>query len=238
MLRRPRATVLLGALCLSLLVTQSGSALHDGRVARFRYRIVGGTWLDRRYGLVGTAFAIDSVDAGRLLVTVTGPRRWNHGRAFRCGGYRPRGGASTRAICWVGAPARHGLYKAQPAVGASAKPRRGSEITISRRLLPPTITTCDVTLGNVSLRWRAGRSAASFLVRVSPFPWQGRNTREHLFPGWTRSARLTGLRLVRGHRYQLTVFAFSADLEAPGETPVPFDISSDDVVKTAPRSHC
>lgn len=194
--------------------------------------ILGGTYVDRDFGLIGTSFIVNTVEDDRTadFVTVSGPIGWNSNAPFTCFRYQPPGVAGTRSLCWdVAVPAVTGEYSATSSLGRDAV----FSLDSGRELIPPVITNVVVSPNEVTVAWLATPSARSFLIRVNPLPFTGVNG-EKVVSGTTRTATLTELALVSGAEYQAVVFAFSHDVMTPDLLANQFNIGAHGVVFIAP----
>src|SRR5204863_9963790 len=101
-------------------------------------------------------------------------------------------------------------------------------IDAANQLAVTQVTSVQVAPGTVTVGWTAATAAQSFLIRVNPVPFTG-ITGEKIVSGASRSATLTGLTLTTGANYQVSVFAFSQDLQTPDLLASVFNISADNM---------
>jgi len=191
--------------------------------------IIGGTYFDQNFGLIGTALLFDPTsNSGPIpFVDIQGPAGWNNGNLFRCGLYQPPGVAPNRSICWQFIQALTGSYNA-------IQLAQNFSLDASVSLAAPQITGVIPSAGQVTVNWTGPPGALSALIRVNPIPFTGFVTKETVVPANTGSITLTGLALVSGAQYQATVFAFSRDVQTPDMLLGPFDIGAESVIFTAP----
>jgi YVTN family beta-propeller protein len=137
-----------------------------------------------------------------------------------------------RSICWTFTLPVTGSYTAQGSAGST--PFTGAfSLDAANQLAAPQITSLLHSAGSVRVDWTATNDARSFLVRLNPVPPTG-TTREMIVSGTSRSATLTGFALTTGATYQVTVFAFSQDLETPDPLASVFNISAHSQTFVAP----
>ncbi|HEX7273417.1 MAG TPA: choice-of-anchor Q domain-containing protein [Casimicrobiaceae bacterium] len=128
-----------------------------------------------------------------------------------------------RSICWTLALPITGNYSAQGIAGGT--PFTGtSSLDATSQLAAPQITSLTPGADSVSVGWTAPPEAGSFLVRVNAVPFTG-IIDEKIVSGTSRGATFTGLGLISGANYQVTVFAFSEDLLTPDPFSGLFNIS-------------
>jgi len=188
--------------------------------------IVGGTYFDREFGLIGTAFLYDpSAPGGRIdQALIHGPQGWNGNGSFTCSRYQPTGTASTRSICWTFTGPVSGTYTAQGSGGDITRDGTFS-IDAGSTLEAPAITNVAVGTSQVSIDWTASSAAKSFLVRVNPTRLTGSATGEMVVSSTTRHATLAGLTLAPGS-YHAVVFEFDKDVMTPGQMGIQFNIGA------------
>ncbi|HTP45431.1 MAG TPA: choice-of-anchor Q domain-containing protein [Casimicrobiaceae bacterium] len=129
-----------------------------------------------------------------------------------------------RSICWTLALPITGNYSAQGIAGGT--PFTGtSSLDATSQLAAPQITSLTTGADSVTVGWTAPPDAGSFLVRVNAVPFTG-IIDEEIVSGASRAATFTGLGLISGANYQVTVFAFSDDLLTPDSLSGVFNIST------------
>ncbi len=197
--------------------------------------ISGGTFVDLKLGLIGTSFLFDPTTAAGTLssAVTTGPASWNAGSSHTCFLYQPPRTAPERSICWLFALPITGSYTAQGSVGSSVFTGAVS-VDAANQLAALQITSVTTGAGSVSVAWTPPPNAHSFLVRVNPVPFTGGITGEMIFSRGTSAATLTGLALSTGATYQLSVYAFSQDVETPDLLTSVFNVSDDNTTFIAP----
>jgi len=145
---------------------------------------------------------------------------------FRCELYTsPPGMSRDEALCWEFIPAKTGTYTIKSWVRGQMQVEHVF-IDTKMRINTPQITRIRSGPGGaVHVQWEASTDAHSFLLRVNPFPYTAGNiTREIVLSGGTRSISFTGLPLVRGKQYQVSLFALSKNLRIPVSMRGPFNI--------------
>ena len=211
----------------------------EAYAARFEFQqgaqlaVSGGTWNDRQIGLIGTSFAFSSVVDGVAVphLDVSGPAGWNAGSAFRFLSFTPPGMSVDRSMGWQLIPPVSGEYTGTISQGGSTY-RAEFEINATSQLEPPEVTRLRVTGGSVSISWKPGADAESFLVRINAVPFIGSVVVERVVPAQDRSASFN-IALEPGD-YQAVVWAFPEDLTTPGSFQSSFDIASDFRLFTVP----
>ena len=186
-----------------------------GAIFEWRREPVGTTFLFKRSGVFGAV----------SVANIYGPPGWNKGNMFRCKLYTLPGMSRDRALCWGIIPAMTGTYTIKSWVRGQMQVEHVFINTEMRINVPQIMRIRSDPGGAVRVRWEASTDVRSFLLRVNPFPYTAGNiTREIVLSGGTRSMSFTGLPLVRGKQYQVSLFAFSKNLRIPVSTRGPFNV--------------
>jgi hypothetical protein len=199
--------------------------------------IAAGTWYDRDLGVIGTVFGFDPSPGDDPLssLTITGPSGWNGGTNFFVSSpfYAPPGTGSGLAMTWAGIIPVSGTYQA---LGVGTSNHTGSADLNTESTLPAPLITAggrNLESGDVSVAWNDPEGAQSYLVRVSPNPYNNVITAEQVLPAGTTTFDFGTLELTPGQEYQLTVFAFASNISG-GALTAPFNMSTDDTFFTVP----
>ena len=207
--------------------------------------IAGGTWNDSDgesgSTIIGTAFLFNPSPGGDALnsLTITGPSGWNGNDSVVLSSpfYHPPGMGPGLAMFWDTIDPVSGTYQAS---GVGSSNHTGTTAIVTESTLPtPDITEFGPSYSEepggdtVSVDWTDPVGAQSYLVRVSPNPFDNSITGEQVVPSGTTSLTLEGLDLAPGQEYQVTVFAFSSDIYT-GTFSSPFNMSSYDDFFTVP----
>lgn len=197
--------------------------------------VVGGVYVDRNHGLIGTAFLFNpATSAGTIdQVNFIGPSGWNSGSPLTLSRYQPPGTAPSRSLGWRFIPPVTGTYTAQATVGGQAFTGSFS-VNPADQLAATEITALAVLPGQATINWIDPPGARSTLVRINPDPYTGVITREEVVAIGSQPVTFTALPLVSGQQYQAVVFSFSQDVRAPDPLAGAFNIGAHGIDFTAP----